>query len=83
MIGLQKALELMRKKKPERTVTQAFNYQNTHYIFVAPRTGLEIDYNDPYFAVDRSTGDILSYSPADDLENWIATMQKGELHLPL
>lgn len=70
MITPIQAKEIVKRSEPKRTITEGFELRN-HYVFCAVENPNEVDYNDPYFAVHKQTGEITNYVPSMDMVNFV------------
>lgn len=69
------ALKTFRKQYPNLTVTEMLDYSRTYFLITAVKDVTKNDYNDPYYAVNKKTGQIMHYHPMSDLENFIDAKQ--------
>lgn len=67
----QEAYKLFIKKHGNLTVTECIDY-GKYYVFVAVEDPEKVDISDPYYAVDKKTGEVGYFSPAGDIEKWVA-----------
>lgn len=75
MINAEKAIALVHKKYPKRTAVQIIDYSSKRFLVAAVENTETTDLDSPYFAVDKQTGEIRTYSPVDDLERFTAAIQ--------
>lgn len=59
----EQAINVIQKKYPGRNIA-AVGDEGKHFIIDAPDPKIE-DEIDPYFAVDKKTGEITNYAPGD------------------
>lgn len=69
MINVQQAITNLNRKYPKRKVTAAIDYDKYWWILEAPEEG-KPDLDAPYYAVNKQTGDIKTYSPMADLDKF-------------
>lgn len=69
MINPRQAASILRKKHPELTITECVELPN-HWLFTAVENPNETDYNDPFYAIEKRSGKVCSYSPFDDIDNF-------------
>ena len=69
MINPRQAASILHKKYPKLTITDCKDLPS-HWLFTAVDDPDEVDYNDPFYAIDKRNGDICSYSPFDDIDNF-------------
>ena len=74
------AIERVKQKYPKRKATQIIDYDNSWYL-VAAVEGNSVDFDSPYFAVNKHTGIIRTYSPIDDLEKFTEAIQERAINL--
>lgn len=73
------AIKELKKKFPDVSVKEVFLYDPSHWLFCAPTKGLKVDYNDPYYLVDIFSGDVRSFSPVLDYENFAKAISNGPI----
>ncbi len=81
MIGYKHAIRILKKKFPNRTVIRAIDYDIDWYVLTAVEDVNCIDYNSPFFAVNKNTGLVLPFSPLSDLEKYTEAAQNHVLPL--
>lgn len=81
MIRADEAVALFEKKMPSRKVIAAAGFDSTHYLFEAPESENEVDYNDPYFLMDKNTGEISGYLPTNELAKFHAAFRDNSIAL--
>lgn len=74
MISVKKAAEYLRKKAPELTIIKAVDYDSKYYLFSAVENPNEPDFNDPYYVVDKNTGEVYSFSPMKELPKFLTAL---------
>ena len=82
MITLKDAIKALDKKWPGLTVVDAIDYDEKYYVLTAVENPKEVDYNDPYYAVDKKTGDVYSFDPTSDLPKFARASYEKKLKLP-
>lgn len=75
MISSSEAMAAVKKKYPAREVVQIIDYDSDWWIVAAVENKNKMDFDSPYYAVDKDTMEIRSYSPIDDLENFTDAIQ--------
>lgn len=58
------AKALVIRLNTDRKVTQVIDLNDKYYIVEAPKRNVKRDFNDPYFAVNKSTEKILPFFPS-------------------
>lgn len=58
------AKALVIRSNVDRKVTQVIDLNDKYYIVEAPKRNVKMDFNDPYFAVNKSTEKILPFFPS-------------------
>lgn len=66
MISVKKAYALLKEKFPKRTVTEAAEYDNRFWVFVAVEDPNQMDFGNPFYLVDKRSGEIHNFSPVND-----------------
>lgn len=69
------------KKHPGLTVTEAAEYDDKYFLFVAVEDPDRIDYGDPFYLIDRKTGEIKNFSPIDDLDKFEEALDERDLSI--
>ena len=69
MITVEQAANALHKALPELTIVECKELKN-HWVFTAVKDTNEVDYNDPFYAVDKQNGDVTSYFPFADIKNY-------------
>lgn len=64
------AAKLVKTVEPDRTPTYVCNYDNLLYVVTALRDPNKPEYNDPFWSVNKRTGEVKPFSPAGDLEKF-------------
>ena len=69
MINVQQAIANLNRKYPDRKVTGAIDYDSYWWLLEAPEKG-KCDLDSPFFAVNKQTGAIKTYSPMADIDKF-------------
>ena len=79
-MSIGEAVKALNKKLPGRTVIKACEYKNS-YLFIAPDTklGQFNDSSNPYFLVDKKTGEVSKFFPSEDLDGFGDAMLNHEI----
>lgn len=72
---IEEAQKQLEQKYPNLTVVRGVDYDKEHYVFSAPASDEELD---PFYGVDKKTGEITHFSPEDDLEHFLDVWDEGE-----
>ena len=64
----KKAIFEFAKRFPNLTVLRCINYSNEHYIIEAVENPEVTDYNSPFYAVNKNSGEVTSFIPALNLD---------------
>lgn len=75
MVGEKKAISLLLNKYPNKKVTQVIDYDSNWFLLLAVDNFNKVDFDSPYFAINKYTGAIRSYSPIDDLDKFTEAIQ--------
>lgn len=59
-------------------IVKVFDYKSKYIGVVAPSIKSGVDYNAPYYVIDKLSGKLQSYAPMgnDELEDWLIAMRK-------
>jgi hypothetical protein len=71
MITINKAIDNIRKKFKGYHITQAINYDENWFVFCVLKNLDKVNFDAPYYAVNKQTGDICSFTPMMDLNKFI------------
>lgn len=64
---IRKVVNALDKKYPGLVVTKVVDYDDSHYILEAPESTDEADANDPWYAVDKETFKVTTFTPTAEL----------------
>lgn len=64
---IRKVVKALDKKHPGLVVTKVVDYDNSYYIIEAPESTDEPDMNDPWYAVDKDSFKVFTFTPTADL----------------
>ena len=73
MLTIDESVIALKKFAPGRIITEAFLYKDS-YLFTAPKSMEGIDYGDPYYLVDKKTGQVRNFLPMTDLSGFFNAM---------
>ena len=80
MINAKEAYAIFKKQYPSLTVTECCLYKNKWYIFTAPEKPGEVDFNDPYYAVNKITRKLTNFTPMEDLDAWLDALTNHQVN---
>ena len=69
MIDSKQAVTNFKRKYPSQQVTAIIDYDSHWWIVEAPENG-ELDYNLPYYGVNKQNGAIKTFTPMEDIEKF-------------
>lgn len=75
MVSEKKAVSILLNKYPKKKVTQIIDYDSKWFLLLAVENPNKVDFDSPYFAVNKQSGAIRSYSPIDDLDKFTEAIQ--------
>lgn len=78
---VEEAVKILKKKYPKKTVTMAIDYDSKWFLFLVVDDPNKMDEDSPFYAVNKKTGAIRSYSPIDDLDNYTEAVQNRVIEL--
>ena len=81
MITVNEAVSKLKKKHPDLDVKSGYDYNNQYYLFLAMEHGVEEDYNDPYYVVNKNDGSVSYYSPAGDYDAFFNATENREIDI--
>ena len=74
---INNAKNLFMRKNPDLTVTDIFDYDDDHFVLVAVKDPSRNDWIDPYYYVDKKTGETGAFCIGDDFEKFANLMGGG------
>lgn len=74
----EQAVLLFKEKNPNLKFRKIGDYDDKHFVIEATKSFEDSMEVDPYYSVDKKTGEIAPFSPAEDLEKFISIMGYGE-----
>lgn len=80
MITVERAMEIINEKFPNRKIVGACKYKG-YYLFEVPDRSMEVDYSDPFFLVDKISGKVLAFLPTMDLEGFGDAMAHHRINI--
>lgn len=80
MLTKNDAIQRVKQRYPKRKATQIIDYDDHWWLIAAPE-GNAVDFDSPYFAVNKKTGIVRTYSPMDDLEKFTEAIQERAINL--
>ena len=69
MISPTQAATILHKKYPRLVIKKCVELPD-HWLFTAIEKNIDVDYNDPFYAIRKTDGLVCSYSPFDDIDNF-------------
>jgi hypothetical protein len=69
MINIVDASKKLLSVHPERNITAGYDYDEKWWLFEAVEND-EVDYDSPYYVVNKITGDVRTYSPIEELDKF-------------
>lgn len=79
MLTQNEAYDRFRKEHKNLVVKEMYELPPKYYLFMAIEKSLEEDVDDPFYAMDKNSGKVYSYSPLADLDNFDKARQGGNL----
>lgn len=81
MISYIDAFKKLKREHPEVYVKARFDYSPDCYCFVATKKGEEGREMDPFFAVNKRTGEVNRFSPTEDYPTFLKILQRTSREL--
>lgn len=75
------AIKLVKKAEPDRTATAVCDYDPQFYIVTALADPKKPDDNDPFYKVNKKTGEVTWFTPAEDISKFGEAMNKRLVYL--
>lgn len=72
------AMRMFNRKYSKLKITSMFD-RKEYYILTAVENPNETDYNAPFYAVHKKTGQVTNYTPLADFDEFAKAMGKGDL----
>lgn len=71
MINLLKAKNIIYNTFPDKRIELSLDYDDNAFLFsVVSKNNNEPDYNSPWWLVRKDTGEVLSFTPFEDLDKF-------------
>lgn len=64
-MNVNEAIKKLLSKNSDREVKAVFEYKGL-YLLAAPHKGVNEDYSDPFFLMNKENGNIASFIPSED-----------------
>lgn len=77
----EQAIKTFSAKFPKLTVVRCVDYDNEHYVIEAVKDVNGVDYNDPFYAVDKRNGTVTSFIPGLDLDTFFEAVENRTVYL--
>ena len=74
MIPMKEAVQRFQKANPDLTVTRAGDWDADWYVLEAVKEPGKPDYSDPFYGVNKHTGQITGFSPAGNFQKFARVM---------
>ena len=81
MISAMEAADLLKKKHPNLTIATCALYDKETYLFEAVENKEDVDYNDPFYLVNRKTRTIRKFSPFENLQKYLKAIRQNTIRL--
>ena len=80
-MNFKMAMDLVKKAEPTRTITACCDYDGDHYVVTALSDPSKFGENDPFFAVNKKTGEVTEFTPGADIPKFSEAMSKRLVYL--
>lgn len=80
MITSERVIQHFKRQFPKLVVTRVIDYDTIHYVVEAVRDLKVPDYNCPYYGVDKRTGEITSFIPTFDLDEFFNALETRTIY---
>jgi len=77
MISREQAKLLVGKKYPDLEVVKVMDYDDLHFVVETSDGHTDSMSMDPYYGVDRKTGEVTSFSPSADIEKFFEMLERN------
>ena len=81
MIGVKEAFDRLAKSDPELDIKSAYDYDDNWFLFEALQKGVEVDYDAPFYAVNKADGRVAAFTPAEDFEAFFDCIHNRKLSI--
>lgn len=79
-MNFKQAIKIFEERFPKIKVLKCIDYDNNHYILEAVENPDIVDYNLPYYAIDKVSGKITSFIPTFDLDSFFNAVENRTLY---
>lgn len=70
------AIKRFKSQFPELIVLRCIDYDDKHFVIEAVENLDITDYNDPYYGVDKDTGEVTGFIPSLDLDAFFDAVEE-------
>lgn len=81
MIDLREALSKLSAFDNELEVNSAYDYDDDWFLFEALKKGVEVDYDAPFYAVNKADGRVTAFTPAEDFDAFFDCIDNRKLSI--
>ena len=81
MITEKECLASFKKKHKDLVVTGMCDYNSQFYLITAVKDPNDVDFNYPYYAIRKTDGVECSFSPMDNLDDFLEAMAEREIDI--
>lgn len=74
------AINIFKKRFSDLVILKCINYSEEHYIIEAVKDENVVDYNLPYYAVDKNNGRVTVFIPTLDLDGFFDAVENRTVY---
>ena len=74
------AIKVFKREFPELTITRVLDYDRKHFVIEAVKDLDIADYNCPYYGLDKHSGEITSFIPTFDLDEFFDAIENRTVY---
>ena len=80
MIGIDETIKIVNREYRDRIVKSIFVYGDNYLVYAPDKRLAGEDYSDPYFTVDRKSGEVRHFLPTRDISGFSRALRNGTIY---
>jgi hypothetical protein len=73
-------VDVFEKLHPKLKVVRCVDYNSEYVVVEVVEEYGSINFSDPFYAVNKKTGDVVSFTPAEDPDSYFEAVEKRTLY---
>lgn len=79
-MNVNKVMSVFRAKFPKLTITRVIDYDREHFVVEALEDLSKLNYNNPYYGVDKKSSKITGFIPSFDMDAFIDAVENRTVY---